>query len=72
MLALNPEVAEQRELIDAVAAVARLALENERLHAEVLAQLEEVRASRVRLVDAADAERRRVERNLHHGRSSGW
>ncbi len=67
MLALDPELAEQRELIDAVAAVARLALENERLHAEVLAQLEEVRASRVRLVDAADAERRRVERNLHDG-----
>jgi signal transduction histidine kinase len=67
MLALDPELAEQRELIDAVAAVARLALENERLHAEVLAQLEEVRASRVRLVDAGDAERRRVERNLHDG-----
>ncbi len=67
MLALDPEVAEQHELIDAVGAVARLALENERLHAEVLAQLEEVRASRVRLVDAADAERRRVERNLHDG-----
>jgi signal transduction histidine kinase len=67
MLAHNPELTEQRELIDAVTAVARLALENERLHAEVLAQLEEVRASRVRLVDAADAERRRVERNLHDG-----
>jgi signal transduction histidine kinase len=40
---------------------------NERLQAEVRAQLEEVRASRQRIVDAGDAERRRVERNLHDG-----
>ena len=40
---------------------------NERLAAEVRAQLEEVRASRVRIVEAADAERRRVERDLHDG-----
>ena len=58
---------EQRQLIDGVSAVAQLALENERLHAEVRAQLEEVRASRQRIVSAADTERRRVERNLHDG-----
>ena len=34
---------------------------------EVRAQLEEVRASRVRIVEAAHAERRRVERDLHDG-----
>ena len=60
-------LAEQRQLIDGVGAVARLALENERLHAEVKAQLEEVRASRQRIVSAADDERRRVERDLHDG-----
>jgi signal transduction histidine kinase len=53
--------------IDAVASVARLALENERLAAQVRAQLEEVRASRSRIVEAADAERRRIERDLHDG-----
>ncbi len=53
--------------IDAVCAAAGLALENERLHAEVLARLEQVRASRVRIVEAGDAARRRVERNLHDG-----
>lgn len=53
--------------VDAVCAAAALALENERLHAEVLARLEEVRASRARIVEAGDAARRRVERNLHDG-----
>jgi signal transduction histidine kinase len=53
--------------IDAVGSVARLALENERLAAQVRAQLEEVRGSRARIVEAADAERRRIERDLHDG-----
>ena len=47
--------------------VARLALENERLAAQVRAQLEEVRASRARIVEAGDLERRRIERDLHDG-----
>ena len=42
-------------------------MENERLAAQVRAQLEEVRASRARIVEAGDAERRRVERDLHDG-----
>lgn len=55
------------EIVEAVAAAARLAISNERLRAEVRAQLEEVRASRARIVEAGDAERRRLERNLHDG-----
>ena len=51
--------AEDPGLVEAVGNAARLALENERLAAEVRAQLEEVRASRARIVEAADAERRR-------------
>jgi len=45
----------------------RLGLENERLQAELLAQLEELRASRARIVQTADTERRGLERNLHDG-----
>ena len=45
----------------------RLGLENERLQAELLAQVEELRASRARIVETADAERRGLERNLHDG-----
>jgi signal transduction histidine kinase len=54
-------------LVSGVVAAAGLALENERLSAEVRAQLEELRASRRRLVEAGDRERRRLERNLHDG-----
>jgi signal transduction histidine kinase len=63
----DPALGEQRELLDAVAAAAGLALENERLQAELRAQLEELRASRMRIVEAGDNERRRLERNLHDG-----
>jgi signal transduction histidine kinase len=53
----------ERELGAAV----RLALENERLQAEALAQLDQLRASRIRIVETGDAERRRLERDLHDG-----
>jgi signal transduction histidine kinase len=61
------DLAEDPGLVAAVGSVARMALENERLAAQVRAQLEEVRASRERLVEAGDSERRRVERDLHDG-----
>lgn len=38
-----------------------------RLDAELRARLEELRASRARIVEAGDAERRRLERDLHDG-----
>jgi signal transduction histidine kinase len=63
----DPSLLEDPGLIEAVGAAAGLALENSRLHAELRAQLAEVRASRARLVQAADAERRRLERDLHDG-----
>jgi signal transduction histidine kinase len=53
----------ERELGAAI----RLALENERLQAEELAQLDQLRASRVRIVETGDSERRRLERDLHDG-----
>jgi signal transduction histidine kinase len=55
------------DVVETVVAAARLAIANERLRAEIRAQLEEVRASRQRIVEAGDRERRRVERNLHDG-----
>ena len=63
----DPALDRDRRLLETVAAEAALVAENARLQAEVLAQLSEVQASRSRIVAAADAERRRVERNLHDG-----
>lgn len=59
--------AEDPELLRAVGSMAELALANERLSAQVRAQLVEVRESRARIVEATDAERRRIERDLHDG-----
>jgi signal transduction histidine kinase len=67
VLVHESSLTEEPELVEAVTAAAKLALENQRLHAELRAQLEEVRASRARIVAAGDAERRRIERNLHDG-----
>jgi signal transduction histidine kinase len=53
--------------VSAAGAAAALALENERLDAELRARYEDLRASRARLVDASDAARRRIERDLHDG-----
>jgi signal transduction histidine kinase len=58
---------ENRELVDSVCAAAALTLENERLRAELLAKLAELQASRARLVEATEVERRRIERDLHDG-----
>jgi signal transduction histidine kinase len=55
------------QLVRLTAAAASMALEHSRLQAEVQAQLEQVRASRARIVEAGDAERRRLERDLHDG-----
>jgi signal transduction histidine kinase len=63
----DPVLLERRALLEAAGAAARLALENERLQAELRAKLAELRASRARIVAAGDAERRRLERDLHDG-----
>jgi signal transduction histidine kinase len=67
VLVHDAALAEQRGLIEEVVSAARLALQNEQLQAEVYAQLEDLRASRARIVEAADEERRRLERDLHDG-----
>ena len=60
-------VLDDPELVEAVVSAARLAVANERLQAQVRTQLELVRASRDRVVEVADDERRRLERDLHDG-----
>jgi signal transduction histidine kinase len=60
-------LSEEPELLGSVAAAAGLAMENERLQAQLRARVEELRASRARIVEAGTHERRRLERNLHDG-----
>jgi signal transduction histidine kinase len=63
----DPALSQRPELMTSVAAATGLALENQQLQAELRVQLAEVQASRARIVAAGDAERRRVERDLHDG-----
>jgi signal transduction histidine kinase len=55
------------ELIEAAAAATAVALENQHLMTEAESRMVELKASRERIVAAGDAERRRLERNLHDG-----
>jgi signal transduction histidine kinase len=55
------------ELVEAAASASLLAIDNERLKADLRARLEELRVSRLRIVEAADDARRRIERDLHDG-----
>jgi len=60
-------LADEPELLDAVTAAAGIALENGRLNVELKARTEELRGSRSRVIEAAQKERQRLERNLHDG-----
>ena len=67
VIVADPALTEESELLEAAVASARLALENESLHAEVLAQLSQLRAAAARILNAGEQERRRIERDLHDG-----
>ena len=56
-----------RDAADELVAAIHLGLEHEQLRAQALAQVGDLRASGLRLVETGDAERRRVERDLHDG-----
>jgi len=63
----DPGLDDEPELLDAVSAAAAIAVENDRLHAELQARLEELRGSRGRVIEAGQRERARLERDLHDG-----
>ncbi len=63
----EPVSAAEDRLLEHLASQAGLVLRNVRLTAELQASIDDVRASRRRLVNAQDQERRRIERNLHDG-----
>jgi signal transduction histidine kinase len=58
---------DEPDAVRSVAAAAGLAVQNERLAAQLRARVEELRTSRARMIDVALDERRRLERNLHDG-----
>ena len=58
---------DEPELLEGVTAAAGIALENAKLQAELRARLEDLRGSRMRILDAGRKERQRLERNLHDG-----
>jgi signal transduction histidine kinase len=63
----QPMTATESRLLADLASEAGLVLKNTRLTAELVQRLDELQASRQRLVTAQDTERRRLERNLHDG-----
>jgi signal transduction histidine kinase len=63
----DDSLSEDRELVAAAAGAAALAIDNERLDAELRARVDELRRSRERLIEVGLAERRALERNLHDG-----
>ena len=58
---------QMRGHVEAVGAAAALALDNERLDAELRAKIDELRGSRERMLRIGLEERRRLERDLHDG-----
>jgi signal transduction histidine kinase len=63
----EPLTTAEDKLLQHLASQAGLVFRNGRLTAELQATIEELRASRRRLVEAQDAERQKIERDLHDG-----
>jgi signal transduction histidine kinase len=63
----RPGLLDDARLVEELGRAARLAIDHERLQARQRAQLARLRATRTATVAASDAERRRLERDLHDG-----
>ena len=63
----DPALDEHPEFVRAAGNYAAMALDNQQLVAQVTSSLREVQDSRARIVASADAERQRIERDLHDG-----
>jgi signal transduction histidine kinase len=63
----DPATADDPELVESAATLAWLALANVQMQAEVQTRVSELDASRRRIVDAVDAERRRLDAQLEDG-----
>jgi signal transduction histidine kinase len=66
-IVFDATLADEPELVSAVGSAAALALDNERLQAELRARIKDLERSRSRLLDASLKERQRIERDLHDG-----
>jgi signal transduction histidine kinase len=67
LIVMSAAIAEDPAVVAAGTALTRLVVRNEQQAARIEEQLVDVRASRARIVTAADGERRRIERDLHDG-----
>jgi signal transduction histidine kinase len=67
LLVHDGAVLDRPETLDAVVSAARMGIAKDRLQDELEAKIAELEASRARIVEAGDAERQRLERNLHDG-----
>lgn len=63
----DPVVVHEEGLVAASGQVVALAIDHGRLTADLLASRDDIRESRARIASAADAERRRIARDLHDG-----
>jgi signal transduction histidine kinase len=67
VLVHDPGAIDDPALLDPVAAATRIAVSNVQLQSEIQERLEELKRSRRRIVEAGDAQRRRLERQLRDG-----
>jgi PAS domain S-box-containing protein len=63
----DPALADAPVMTEVANGFAQMALQNQRLETELRASMSELKASRSRIMSAADEERRRIERDLHDG-----